>query len=123
MDITILVSKILGIYLVVGGLFILLRGKTIPHLLKDFFDHPAVCYLTGIILIFLSSMYLIQYNIWNGKWQTLITVFAWLIMLKGLVYVFNPKMLNEIAVKKFKKGFAIYGLIAVVVGVYLFFIV
>ena len=68
-------------------------------------------------------MYLIQYNVWNGKWQTLITVFAWLVMLKGLIYVFNPKMLNEIAVKKFKKGFAIYGLIAVVVGVYLFFIV
>ena len=122
MDITILVAKILGIYLVVPGLFMIVKGKTIPHLLKDFFDHPAVCYLTGIILIFLSSMYLIQYNIWNGKWQTLITIFVWIVMLKGLAYIFIPQVLNEITIKKFKGFFSAYGLAAIIVGIYLFFL-
>lgn len=122
MDITILVSKILGIYLVVGGLFLIVKGKTIPSLLRDFFDHPAVCYLTGIILIFLSSMYLIQYNIWTGTWKTIITIFVWLVMLKGLAYVFVPQMLNESTVKRFKGFFKVYGVIAIIIGVYLFFL-
>ena len=120
MDITILVTKILGVYLVVSGLFLIVKGKTIPHLLKDFFNHPAIVYLTGIILIFLSSMYLIQYNIWDGSWKVIATIFAWIVMLKGLAYIFVPNMLNEMAIKKFKGAFSTYGVIAIIVSVYLF---
>ncbi len=122
MDITILVVKILGIYLVVSGLFLVLKGKTVPHLLKDFFDHPAIVYLTGIILIFLSSMYLIQYNIWDGTWRSLVTLITWLIMFKGLAYIFAPQILNEMAIKKFRGLFGLYGLLAILVGLYLFFL-
>ena len=122
MEITIIVAKILGIYLVVSGLFIVIKGKTIPHLLKDFFDHPATVYLTGIILIFLSSMYLIQYNIWDGTWKTLVTLVAWAVMLKGLGYIFVPKALNESSIKKYRSLFGVYGLMAIVVGIYLFFL-
>ena len=122
MDITLLSAKILGIYLIVSGLFLLTKGKTVPHLLRDFFDHPAIVYLTGVILIFLSSMYLIQYNIWDGSWKTLMTLFAWIIMLKGLFYIFFPQMLDEAYVKKFRGTFGVYGLIAIIVGLYLFFL-
>jgi hypothetical protein len=122
MDITILTAKILGIYLVISGLFLLAKGKTIPHLLKDFFDHPAIVYLTGVILIFLSSIYLIQYNIWDGTWKTIITAFVWIILLKGLTYIFAPKALNNFAVQKFHKMFVTYGVIAIAIGAYLFFL-
>lgn len=122
MEITIIVAKILGIYLVVSGLFIVIKGKTIPHLLKDFFDHPATVYLTGIILIFLSSMYLIQYNIWDGTWKTLVTLVAWAVMLKGLGYIFVPKALGESSIRKYRSLFGVYGLMAIIVGIYLFFL-
>jgi len=122
MDITILVAKVLGIYLVISGLVLLFKGKTIPHMLKDFFDHPAVVYLTGIILIFLASMYLIQYNIWDSTWRALVTLFVWLVMFKGLIYIFSPQAFNELTVKKFKSVFGVYGLIAILMGIYLFFL-
>ena len=122
MDIITLVAKILGVYLVVGGLFLIVKGKSIPHLLKDFFNHPATVYLTGIILIFLSSMYLIQYNIWDGTWKTVVTFFVWLVMLKGLAYVFAPKALSEISIQKFRNAFGIYGLVAIIIGFYIFFL-
>lgn len=122
MDVTVLTLKILGIYLVVSGLFLLFKGKAVPHLLKDFFDHAATVYLTGIILVFLSSMYLIQYNIWDGSWRTLVTIFAWLVMAKGLVYIFSPKTLSEGMIRKYKGAFGVYGVVAVLVGAYLFFL-
>jgi hypothetical protein len=122
MDITILVLKILGVYMVVSGLFLLIKGKTVPHMLKDFFNHPAVVYLTGIILVFLSSMYLIQYNIWDGTWKVVVTVFAWLVMLKGLAYIFVPKALSEATVKSFRSLFGVYGILSIIVGAYLFFL-
>lgn len=122
MDYTIIALKILGIYLVVSGLFLIFRGKTVPHLLKDFFDHPAIVYLTGIILIFLSSMYLIQYNIWDGTWRAVVTLLAWMVMLKGLIYIFVPRVLNERVISKFRGLFGVYGLVAIMMGLYLFFL-
>ncbi|KKT01265.1 MAG: hypothetical protein UV76_C0001G0023 [Candidatus Nomurabacteria bacterium GW2011_GWA2_43_15] len=122
MDTTLLVAKVLGVYLVVSGLFLLIKGKTVPHLLKDFFEHPAVVYLTGAILIFLSSMYLIQYNVWDGTWHTLVTLFVWIVLLKGVTYILFPQALSELAVKRFKNSFSAYGVIAVIAGLYLFFL-
>ena len=122
MDITMLVAKILGIYLVVSGLFLLIKGRTVPHLLRDFFDHPATMYLTGIILIFLSSMYLLQYNIWDGTWKTPVTILVWIVLFKGLTYVFAPQALSEMAIKKSRKLFGVYGVVALVIGLYLFFL-
>lgn len=120
MDTSLITLKILSVYLIISGFFLIFRRKDVPHLLKDFFDHPAIMYLTGIILIFLSSMYLIQYNIWDGTWKTLLTIFAWIVGFKGLAYIFAPKMLSEMAIRKSKRFFAVYGVIAIIVGIYLF---
>lgn len=122
MDVLTLTIKLLAVYMVVSGLFLIMKQKSVPYLLKDFFGHPATVYLTGIILIFLSSMYLIQYNIWNGTYATAVTVLAWVVMLKGIAYVFFPKLLSEVAIRKSKNLFGIYGLISVFVGLYLFFL-
>lgn len=120
MDTSLITLKILSVYLIISGFFLIFRRKDVPHLLKDFFDHPAIMYLTGIILIFLSSMYLIQYNIWDGTWKTLLTIFAWLVGLKGVAYIFAPQLLSELAIRKSKRFFVIYGVVAIVVGIYLF---
>ncbi len=122
MDISLVAAKILGIYLVVGGLMAIFRGKTLPHMLKDFFGHPAVVYLTGVILVFLSSLLLIQNNIWDGSWRTIVTVVTWLVLIKGLSYIFFPEMMQKMVTKKLLDSVSLYGLIAVIVGVYLFYL-
>lgn len=121
MDTTILVAKVLGVYLVVSGLFLIFKGKTLPHMLKDFFDHPAIMYLTGVILIFLSTIYLLQYNVWDGTWHSIVTFLVWLVLFKGLAYIFAPQMLSKIAIKKSSGMFGFYGFLAIVVGLMLFF--
>ncbi len=122
MDVLTLTLKLLAVYMVVSGLFLIMRGKSVPLLLKDFFGHPAIVYLSGIILIFLSTMYLIQYNLWNGTVETIVSIFAWLVLLKGIGYIFFPKMLSEVAIKKSRQMFNVYGFISIVIGVYLFFL-
>jgi hypothetical protein len=122
MNTTLLVAQILGVYLVVSGLFLLFKGKTIPHLLRDFFGHPAIVYLTGVILVFLSSVYLIGYNIWDSTWQTLVTIFVWIVLFKGLSYIFWPEILEKMSIYKYKNMFSVYGVIAIAIGLYLFFL-
>src|SRR3989338_233376 len=122
MEISLVAAKILGLYLVVSGLFMIFRGKTLPHMIKDFFDHPAVLYLAGVILIFLSSLFLLQGNIWDGTWRTIITVVAWATLIKGVVYILAPEMLRQMVTKKLMDTVNLYGVIAIVACVYLFYI-
>jgi hypothetical protein len=106
----------------VSGLVLVFKGQTLTQLLKDFFDHPAVVYLTGIILIFLSSIYLLQYNIWEGTRETIVTIFVWLVGIKGLMYIFFPEMLNKWTERKFRGPLVVYGIVAIIIGLYLFFL-
>ena len=122
MDISLVAAKILGIYLVLSGLFLIFRGKTVANLLKDFFGHPAIVYLTGVILIFLSSLFIIQHNVWDGTWRTVVTFFAWVVLLKGLAYIFVPEALHKMVTKKTLDMLNLYGLAAVVAGVSLYLI-
>lgn len=123
MEMTLIAAKILGLYLVVSGLFLLLRGKTVPHLLKDFFGHPAIMYLAGVILIFLSALFLMEHNIWDGTWRTLVTVFAWAVFLKGLGYIFFPEALHQMVTKKILGMTGVYGIVSVAAGVALYYLV
>ena len=105
MEITILIAKVLGIYMMTSGLLLMLKKKSLIILLKDFYEHPALVYLTSTILIFLSSLYLLQYSIWDGTYRVIVTIFVWLVMIKGLCYIFIPETLYKIPVNKYKRYF------------------
>ena len=122
MEAPLIAAKILGTYLIVSGIFLLFRGKTIPALLKDFFGHPAIVYLTGVILIFLSSLMLIESNVWDGTWRTLITILSWAVLLKGLAYIFIPEKLHKLVSAKILKTLNVYGIVAVAIGLFLFYL-
>src|SRR3989344_2477796 len=122
MDISLVVAQIVGAYLIISGLFLIFRGKTLPRLLQDFFGHPAVVYLTGIILVFLSLLYLLQNNVWDNSWRTVITVVAWLVLLKGLASLFIPDALPKMVNKKLLDTLNVYGIVAFVAGLSLFYL-
>lgn len=122
MDISLIAAKILGTYLIISGLFLLTRGKTVPILLRDFFDHPAVVYLTGAILIFLSALFLIQHNVWDGTWRTLITVLAWVVLLKGATYILFPDAMRKPISKDMLEFIKLYGFIGIAAGIFLFYL-
>ncbi len=120
MDLTLIVAKVLAVYFIVSGVFLIVRGKTLPVLLRDFFAHPAVVYLTGAILVFLGALLLVQYNVWDGSLSMLVTIVGWLVLLKGLTYIFVPHMLAEIPVRKFRGWLGVLGAVLIVLGVFLF---
>ena len=123
MEFTLIVAKALGIYLVISGLFLLFRGKTVPKLLADFFVHPAFVYLTGVILVIFSSVFLLDHDLWDGTWKTVITIFAWAVFIKGVAYIFVPETLHNMVSKKLLGTLNIYGVIAIIAGVMLYYVV
>ncbi|MFH1608941.1 MAG: hypothetical protein ABH951_02925 [Patescibacteria group bacterium] len=121
MDISILFVKILAVYFIVSGIFLILRGKTLPMVLKDFFSHPAIVFLAGVMLIFLSAGILIQQGSSNSSVEVWAKVMAWLTFIKGVIYIFIPKILAKIPVAKLNNFFGLIGIIMMSIGIYLLF--
>ena len=122
MDVPLLFIKILSVYFVVSGLFLMIKGKTFAHVLKDFFRHPAIVYLTGVLLIFLGGGVLVDLYAQGGGGSLFFytTVFAWLVFLKGLAYIFMPQAVARLATRKMSSWFGLLGLVMLVLGVYLY---
>ena len=116
MDISLIVAKVLGIYLILSGIFLGFKGKMVPYLLRDFFKHPAIIYLTGVILVFISSIYLLTNSIWDSTWRTVITIFVWAVFCKGVMYLLLPEWLHKIVITKDVGTLRVYGFVSVMVG-------
>jgi hypothetical protein len=119
MDIALIVAKVLGVYLIISGMFLCFKGKMVPYLLRDFFNHPAIVYLTGVILIFISTIFLLTNNVWDGTWKTAVTIFVWMVFGKGLLYIFIPEKLHGMVITKDLGTLRVYGFVNAVVGVLL----
>jgi len=120
MEFALIVVKVFAVYLIVSGAVLLLKGKTLPLILKDFFAHPGVVYLTGILLIAVGAVLLLRYNTWTNTWRSFATVAGWLALFKGLAYVFFPNVLAEFPVQKMRGWFGAIGVALIVAGILLF---
>lgn len=122
MDISILFVKVIAVYFVISGAFLILRGKTLPIILKDFFDHPAIGWLTGVVLIFLGAGVIVQKGPAESSVEIWAKVLGWIVLLKGIAYIFIPKIMAKISLKKLDSWFGVCGIIMMLLGVYLLFL-
>ncbi len=121
MEFTIIVLKVFAIYLIVSGAFLLFKGKTLPLLLRDFFEHSATVYLTGVILVFLGSVLLVQYDrLSDETLPTVVWILGVMALVKGLTYIFFPKVLADFPIKQFRGWLGFIGIVLIVAGIYLF---
>lgn len=123
MNSAMIVAKVLGIYLVISGIFLIFKGKTLPLLLKDFFSHRALTHVAGVILVFLGGFMVVEHNVWDGTWQTWVTVLGWLVLLKGAAYILIPEQLAKISIKPLRAWTAPLGIVVIVIGYWLFAVI
>lgn len=116
-------AKVIAGYMIISGLFVMLKGKTFIIILKDFFKHPAIMYLAALLLVVLGLMVVIKNNIWDGTWRTWVTVFGVLMLLKGLVYIFFPRTFSDIPYGKMAGFFKLMGFVIAALGVWFWYIV
>lgn len=110
-----IIIKALSIYLVVSGLFVLLRGKTLPLVLKDLIDHRAVMWLAGLLLIIIGSPLVFGTND-----SLFVTVIGWLIIVKGALYIFAPELFTRFVFKIARPFLVFLSLIIILFGLFLY---
>lgn len=123
METTILLAKLLGVYFAVSGIFVVMRGKTLASVIKDLFEHRAVTYIVGAILLLGGAAIVLRGDTANDPLSLFVKIIAWAILLKGVAYILAPEWLHGIA-KRVSTGYLpLLGAVIAVVGLYLIFFI
>ena len=111
----------MGLYLAIMGLALLLRREMWKKVVSEFFDSASRIYTTGVFILIIGLLLVLSHNVWEGGLKTVVTVLGWVVLAKGLAYVFLPHtLLKDLA--KGLNGENVYvtgGVVALIFGLYL----
>lgn len=98
MDISIFLAQVFGLYFIFVGVVLLIRRDTISSLMAAL-NHRGFMYLSGFIVLMVSIPLVLIHNVWDGSWRVIITMLVWITLIKGLMLIFAPEFMGDIAAK------------------------
>lgn len=119
MELSIFLAKYLGLYFLIVGALWILRRSQFEAIVQDIFSKPGLSGLSGILALLFGLAIAIAHPVWELNWRGLITVLAYLSIVKGILRVAFLKQTDQFALKFLKKGYWISIAILLVLGVVL----
>ncbi len=119
MDLSLFLAKLLGLYLLIVALDLLLRRKELESAVKDFASSKGLLVFSGSISLVLGLAIAIGHPIFELSWRGLITLFGYLLILKGVMRMAFPSHLQKKIVFLFQKRYWIMFFILIILGIYL----
>lgn len=116
-----MIAKVLGVYFMVSGVFVIAKRKTLMLILKDIFAHRAISYLIGILLVFGGAALVLRADTGTDGLSIFVRIIAWAILLKGILYILAPEWLHSMTKQFSKASLSFMGAVTALVGAYLVF--
>jgi uncharacterized membrane protein len=97
MENSIFLAKVLGLYLTVFGLLVLLRPAQLRAIVTEYMESRPIVFLGGMVGLIMGIILVVSHNIWTTNWRVVITILAWLILIKGTNHLFFPSVPRKMA--------------------------
>ena len=124
MQTSIVLARIIGPFLVVASVSILLNAKACQRMYKEYVKSPGLTYLAGTYALLLGLLMIQFHNLWVAGWPIIITILAWMSVLKGVLILIFPNY-----IKRFTKLFTsnptilrVDGVVILVIGLFLSYV-
>ncbi len=96
MERSIFLSKALGIYLLIVSLSMLINMPYFFIRVQLLMHDPNAMFITGFMTLILGILMVLSHNVWEWSWRVLVTIIAWLTLLKGMSVVACPTYLIDL---------------------------
>ena len=121
METTIILAKVLGIYFIVSGVFVVTHKKTLGILLRDLFNNRAITYLIGIALVLGGGALIYRGNTGEGALAITVAILSWSVLIKGIFYVFFPEQLYKMTKSIPRSTMTLVASLIILIGIYFVF--
>ena len=119
MELSIYLAKLIGIYLLIVAADMLLRRHEIKGAVKDFASSKGLVVFSGSISLLLGLAIVIAQPIYEASLQGVITLFGYLLILRGVWRIAFPTRIQKRLVSCFQQGYWLIFLILAALGAYL----
>ena len=106
-------AEVWGISLVIIPLALLVNQKYLKRLFAEV-ENEATMFFWGMVSLVIGIAMVLAHNVWVQNWQVIITILAWLALLKGLALLFLPEYMKEWAKKMENKQWLPIALVVMV---------
>ena len=108
MDVSIFLAKAFSIYLILISLAIIFQRKFFQDAIKELLTHEPAMLLAAILALILGILLVISHNLFVADWRIVITILAWLTLIKGFVGLFFPMQSSSWRIKIIEKPHTLY---------------
>ncbi len=116
-------ARVVGPWLVLVPGIIALRAPDMGALASEFFDSPLFVWFSGALLLFAGLFIIAFHSYWGGAAAILISLFGWVLAIRGLVLMAAPALYERAVVIAESTWLVrlMFGLL-IVIGVYLTYV-
>jgi len=121
MELTLLLTKILGVYMLAAGLSGLFYPSRIQKALSEMTKSYLLPYFDGALALILGLLIVLHHNVWNSATEIIISLFGWIALAEGLALLLLPHGFVMGLAKAFssKQAASGWSIIAILLGAYL----
>ena len=88
------IGIVVATLMLVMGCSMLFSTRNWLKLLDDYTGHPQRMLMPGLAMTVFGLIVVFNHNIWERGWLVVITVAGWLVLIKGLAFLFGPKLIE-----------------------------
>lgn len=121
MELTILLAKVFGLYLIIGGASIMLRERYFMPVVGAFVEERLTRLVVGILELLGGLFLAVSHTDWSSVPAGIITAFGWVLVIEGTLYLLLPDESVEKLIKAMnsKYWYILGGALAIFLGTYL----
>ncbi len=121
MELTILLAKVFGLYLIIGGASIMLRERYFMPVVGAFVEERLTRLVVGILELIAGLFLAVSHTDWSSIPAGVITAFGWVMVIEGTLYLLLPDESVEKLIKAMnsKYWYILGGALAIFLGTYL----
>lgn len=97
MDISKFLSKAIGLYLVILSIVMLANMPQFIHSVITLINNAPLMFVAGFCTFIIGILMVVSHNLWQWNWRLIITLFAWMILLKGISLLLYPQFIDKAA--------------------------
>jgi len=124
MELTLLLTKILGAYMLVAGLSGLFYPDRMQKALAEMSKSYLLPYFDGALALIIGLLVVLHHNVWNSTSEIIVSLFGWVAIVEGLALMLLPHSFMAGVAKMFSSKQTAMGwsIIALLLGAYLAYV-
>ncbi|AWN74320.1 hypothetical protein LEAN103870_02540 [Legionella anisa] len=97
MNHSIFLARVMGLSLLILSLSLLINVNDLVPTLTALLQNRALEFIVGMMLVTIGTLLVVSHNVWTRSWVVVITILSWLILIKGILYLMFPGIVQEIS--------------------------